>query len=188
MPLTQLDPTAALITIDLQKGVVGLPTAHPTGEIVSRAASLARAFRERGLPVILVNVAGRPTGRTDAKFSLTLPPDWAELVPELDAQPEDYRVTKHQVGAFYGTALEMILRRRGVTQVFLAGIATSIGVESTARTAFDHGFNVVLVADAMTDRDPESHRNSVERVFPRLGEVTTTAAVLTALGQRSAQP
>ncbi|MGC1673630.1 MAG: hypothetical protein WA739_15320, partial [Candidatus Acidiferrales bacterium] len=58
MPLTKLDTNAVLIVIDLQKGVVGMPVAHPIGEIVGRAAQLALAFRERGLPLVLVNVTG----------------------------------------------------------------------------------------------------------------------------------
>jgi nicotinamidase-related amidase len=76
------------------------------------------------------------------------------------------------------------LRRRGATQVFLAGIATSMGVEATARTAYDHGYNVGLVVDAMTDLNPDAHRNSVERVFPRIGETAATNDVLTLLKQR----
>jgi nicotinamidase-related amidase len=134
MPLTKLDATAALIVIDLQKGIVGLPTVHPVGEIVSRAAQLARAFREQGLPVVLVNVSGRAPGRTDAGVpKLSFPPDWAELVPELHQQPGDYLVTKQRAGAFIGTMLDETLRQRGVTQVFLTGVSTSLGVESTAR-------------------------------------------------------
>jgi nicotinamidase-related amidase len=179
MPLTTLDAHAALIVIDLQKGVVGLPTVHPTAEIVERAAQLARAFRERGLPVVLVNVTGRAPGRTDAgspKFSLT--PDWSELVPELEPQPGDYLVTKQRFGAFIGTSLDDYLRERGVTQVFVIGVSTSVGVESTARSAYDHGYNVVLVVDAMTDRDADAHRHSVEKIFPRLGETEITANVL----------
>lgn len=179
MPLTRLDTTAALIVIDLQKGVAAVPVAHPVGEIVSRSAQLARAFRERGLPVVLVNVSGRAPGRTDAGApKLSFPPDWTELVPELEPQPGDYLVTKQRVGAFLGTPLDEILRRRGVTQVFLTGVATSIGVESTARSAYDLGYHVVLVTDAMTDRDADAHRHSVERVFPRLGETETTDNVL----------
>jgi nicotinamidase-related amidase/predicted MFS family arabinose efflux permease len=184
MPLTKLDDSSALIVIDLQKGIVGLPTTHPTGEIVDRAARLAQAFRERDLPVVLVNVAGRAPGRTEATFNFTPPPDWTELVPELDRQPSDYMVTKQQIGAFYGTALEQILRRRGVTQVVLAGIATSSGVEATARNAYDHGYNVTLVVDAMTDRSADAHRHSVETIFPRLGETATTDDVLTSLAHR----
>jgi len=179
MPLTKLDTTAALVVIDLQKGIAGLPTVHPVGEIVDRSAQLARAFRERGLPVVLVNVSGRAPGRTDAgAFKFSFPPDWTELVPELDQQPSDFMVTKQRVGAFIGTSLDETLRQRGVTQVFLTGVATSLGVESTARSAYDRGYNVVLVVDAMTDRDADAHRHSVEKIFPRLGETATTDDVL----------
>lgn len=179
MPLTQLDTNAALIVIDLQKGIVGMPTAHPVGEIVSRSAELARAFRERGLPVVLVNVSGRAPGRTDAGSpNFSFPPDWTELVPELQQKADDYLVTKQRVGAFLGTSLNDYLRQRGVTQIFLTGIATSSGVEATARSAYDLGYNVVLVIDAMTDRDTDAHRHSVERIFPKLGETETTENVL----------
>jgi nicotinamidase-related amidase len=178
MAISQLDDVAALVVIDLQKGIVDMPTAEPAGEIVARAARLANAFRERGLPVVLVNVAGRAPGRTDTKLNFAPAPDWAELVAALDRQPSDYTVTKHQFGAFEGTALEQILRRRGVTQIFLAGISTSIGVESTARQAYDKGYHVVLVTDAMTDRDADMHRHSIEKVFPRIGETAATNEVL----------
>ncbi len=181
MALTQLDPNAAFIAIDLQKGIVGLPTAHPASEIVKRAARLAQAFRQRGLPVILVNVAGRAPGRTDATSNFTFPPDWAELAPDLGAQPGDIRVTKLQVGAFYGTSLELILRRCGITQVVLAGISTSFGVESTARVAYDQGYNVVFAADAMTDRDPVCHQHCLEKIFPRIGQVATSDTIVAAL-------
>jgi nicotinamidase-related amidase len=179
MPITKLDTTAALIVIDLQKGIVSLPTVHPAGEIIGRAARLARAFRERGLPVVLVNVTGRAPGRTEApapKFSF--PPDWTELVPELEHHPNDYLLSKQRVGAFIGTSLDGYLRQHGVTQVFLAGVATSVGVESTARSAYDYGYNVAFVTDAMTDRSADSHRHSVEIIFPRLGETDTTDNVL----------
>jgi nicotinamidase-related amidase len=179
MPLTKLDTTAALIVIDLQKGIVGMPTVHPAAEIVGRSARLARAFRERGLPVVLVNVSGRAPGRTDAgapKFAF--PPDFAELVPELEHQPGDILITKQRVGAFIGTSINDSLRQRGVTQVFMTGVATGSGVESTARSAYDFGYNVVFVTDAMTDRDAETHRHCVEKAFPKLGETAMTDDVL----------
>jgi len=182
-----LDPISALVVIDLQKGVVGLPAAHPIAEIVGSTARLARAFRERGLPVVLVNASGRAPGRTDAgapKFSF--PPDWTDLVPELGQQPGDHVVTKQRWGAFIGTTLDDTLRGRGVTQIFLTGVATSAGVESTARSAYDLGYNVVLVVDAMTDRDADAHRNSVEKIFPRLGETGATDSVLKLLTERRA--
>jgi nicotinamidase-related amidase len=189
VPLTKLDTNAALIVIDLQKGVVNMPTAHPIGEIVKRSARLARAFRERDLPVVLVNVTDLAPGCTDAgRFNLaSFPPDWTELVPELQQQAGDHVVSKQRVGAFIGTGLDDFLRKRGVTQVFVTGVATSAGVESTARNAYDHGYNVVLVTDAMTDRSAEAHRHSVEVTFPRLGETDTTENVLKSLRDAEAR-
>jgi nicotinamidase-related amidase len=178
MPFSSLDAKAALIVIDMQKGIVALPTAHPIAGVIDNVVALCRAFRARNLPVVLVNVAGRAPGRVEATLNFTPPPDWAELIPELERQPGDETVTKMNVGAFYGTGLERILRRRGVTQVVMAGVATSLGVESTARQAFDHGYNVVLATDAMTDLDPEMHRNAVEKVFPRIGERALTAELV----------
>ena len=181
MPLSQLDANPALIVIDMQKGIVALPTVHPIAGVIDNVAQLCQAFRKWGRPVILVNVTGRAPGRVEASFNFSPPADWAELIPELDRQPSDDVVTKENVGAFYGTALERILRRRGVTQVFLAGVATGVGVEATARQAYDQGFNVVAVTDAMTDLDPEMHRHAVEKVFPRIGERASTAEVLSRL-------
>jgi nicotinamidase-related amidase len=112
-----------------------------------------------------------------------LPSDWTELMPELEPGQNDHRISKQSWGAFIGTGLEAALRSRGVTQIFLAGVATSIGVESTARSAYDSGYNVVLIADAMTDRDGEAHRHSIEKIFPRLGETANTAEVLKLLSE-----
>ena len=116
MSLTKLDDNSALIAIDLQKGVVDMPTVHPAGEIVGRVAQLASAFRERGRPIVLVNVTGAAPGRTDAglrKFSF--PADWTELVPELEQHPDDHIVSKQRLGGFIGTSLDDYPRQRGVT-------------------------------------------------------------------------
>jgi nicotinamidase-related amidase len=185
MSLTKIDTICALIVIDLQKGIVSLPAVHPAGEIIGRSAQLARAFREQALPVVLVNVSGPAPGRTDAgPRPFSFPLDWTELVPELEQHPDDYIVTKQRLGAFIGTTLDDYLRRCGVTQVVLTGVATSSGVESTARSAYDLGYNVTLVVDAMTDRDADAHRHSVEKIFPRLGETGSTDGVLELLNER----
>ena len=182
MAITTLDPKAALIVIDLQKGVVGLPTAHPAADIVRQASALAAAFRRHGLPVVLVNVAGGAPGRAEQVRSLgQLPADWTELVPELNRQPQDHVVTKRTWGAFSNTGLAEHLKRLDVTQVVLAGIATSIGVESTARFAHELGLNVTLAVDAMTDMNADAHTNSVTRIFPRLGETGTVQDIITLL-------
>jgi nicotinamidase-related amidase len=180
MALTTLDPNPALIVIDLQKGIVDAPTVHPTREIVERSASLADAFRRHGYPVVLVNVTGGAPGRTERSRPAgnISTPDWADLVDELGAEPGDHRVTKQRRSAFHDTGLDAHLRGLGVTQVVLTGISTTSGVESTARSAYDYGYHVVLAIDAMTDTDPDAHANSIERIFPKLGETATTAEIL----------
>ncbi|MFF1836231.1 isochorismatase family protein [Streptomyces sp. NPDC058231] len=183
MTATTLDPKTALVVIDLQKGIVGLPTAHPADDIVAKSATLAEAFRAKGLPVVLVRVTGGAPGRVDGSPSSQKPAaDWADIVAEVGWREGDIVVTKQQWGAFYGTDLDLQLRRNGVTQVVLTGIATSIGVESTARGAHEHGYNVTVVTDAVTDMDAEAHRNSIEKIFPRLGETDTTEAIVKLLG------
>jgi nicotinamidase-related amidase len=182
MSLTTLDPRTALLVVDLQEGVVSLPTIHPAADIVGRIASLAKVFRARGLPVVLINVAGGAPGRTDLPRSASTPkPNWADLVPQLQVSDDDHLVTKKSWDAFHGTLLDEYLLSGGVSQVVIAGIATSIGVESTARSAHAHGYNVTLATDGMTDLDAEAHYNTVERIFPKLGETGTTAAILTLL-------
>jgi nicotinamidase-related amidase len=187
-----LEPKSALVLVDLQRGVVGLPTAHPGQDVVANAVRLAEAFRAEGLPVVQVRIDFAPDGgdvlhtRTDQPGPSGLPADWAEPVPELAGHPTDLVVTKHQWGAFHGTDLDLQLRRRGVTGIVLGGISTSIGVESTARAAHEHGYHVVTVSDAMTDLHLDAHQNSLRRIFPRLSEVDTTEAVLAALQQRVA--
>ncbi|WP_433590746.1 hydrolase [Nocardia sp. CA-145437] len=186
---TLLDPNSALVLIDLQRGIVAAPTLpHPTDDVVANSAALAKAFRASGLPVVLVRVSfspdgsDLPPGRTmQPAGAFTPPPGWDEILPDLDPHPADIRITKHQWGAFHGTDLDLQLRRRGITTVVLGGIATSIGVESTARAAHEHAYSVVIATDATSDRDPVSHAHSVEKIFPRLGVTATTEEILTAL-------
>ena len=179
MAITTLDARTALVLIDLQAGIVALPTAHPTSEVVRRAAALAEAFRARGLPVVLVHVDGVAPGRSEEGVRITsFPPGWTEFVPELGRQPGDIVVSKRTWGAFTGTELEAKLRGAGVTQIVLAGVATSAGVESTARHAHELGFHVTFAVDAMTDMSEEAHANSVRRIFPRIGETGTTEDII----------
>jgi nicotinamidase-related amidase len=179
MSLTTLDANTALIVIDLQKGVVGFPTVHPIGEVLKHASVLAEAFRRGGLPVVLVNADGQAPGRVEQAFNIReLPAVWTDLVPELNRQPGDHTVTKRTWGAFTNTGLEEHLKKLGVTQVVIAGVATSAGVESTARHAHELGFNVTLAVDAMTDMSADAHVNSVTRIFPRIGETGTTGEII----------
>ncbi|KGE10178.1 hydrolase [Burkholderia gladioli] len=187
MTATALDSKTALIVVDLQKGIVALPVAHSPAGVVEQSVKLIDAFRAHHLPVVLVNVAGMAPGRNEQPHSGgALPADWAELLPELKQQPDDLLVTKRSWCAFTGTDLDAQLKQAGVTQVVLCGIATSIGVESTARVAHALGYNVTLAVDAMTDLKPEAHANSLERIFPRLGETATAQEIVALLDARRA--
>lgn len=194
MPITALDERTALVVIDIQRSVIGLQTFAPTAAIVEQCGRLAKAFRQAGKPVVLVNVEWRPEimlhPRADTKPPPRTPtPDFAKLADELEADPaRDIFITKRQWGAFYGTELDLQLRRRKVTGIVMCGIATSIGVESTARSAFEHGYNLTFASDAMTDSKDASHRHSLEHIFPRIGQVRTTEEIVDALASRGRNP
>ena len=186
VPIITLDPKSALIVIDLQKGIVSLPTVHPMDDVVERVAVLAEAFRRNGLPVVLVNVAGGAPGRTEQPRShRDFPAGWTDLIPELNRQPQDHVATKHTPGAFTDTGLEAHLKTLGVTQVVVVGVATSNGVEVTALQAYELGFNVTLATDAVTDLHADAHAYSITRVFPRIGE-TGKAEEIIGLLEKSA--
>ncbi|WP_406069384.1 hydrolase [Streptomyces sp. NBC_01020] len=189
MTVTTLDPKSALVVIDLQNGVMAVPgDPYTTGDVLTRTVELADAFRSRGLPVVLVRVtfaadgSDRTPGRTDTPSpGYTPPAGWDHVVDALTGHDQDITVTKRNWSAFYGTDLDMQLRRRGVTQIVLTGVATSIGVESTARAAHEHGYHVTVATDAVTDSDGAAHRNSVEKIFPRIAETGTSSDILTVL-------
>ena len=185
-----LDPrTTALVLIDLQKGVLAMPLApHGAAQVVQNAARLGLHFDEVGAVVALVHVAfsdkavDRLSQPVDAPPApAALPADWADFAPEIGSLHADIIITKRQWGAFYGTDLDLQLRRRGLTTIILCGIATEIGVESTARDAYERGCELIFASDAMTGTNAESHLNSVVRIFPRMGRVRSTEQIVAAL-------
>jgi nicotinamidase-related amidase len=191
MDLELTPARTALVVIDLQRGTAAMPAApHPASDVVAHAAAIAHALRAAGGTVVLVRVTPSTDGRealrprTDmpAQHPGPRPPDWAEIVPELGPEPGDLVITKRQWGAFYGTELDLQLRRRGIDTILLAGISTNVGVESTARDAFERGYEQVFVEDAMTARSPDDHAHALRTVFARIGRVRSTAEVLAALG------
>ena len=183
MALTTLDPKTALIVVDLQEALRAYPTMVPIDGIFAKAGELAKAFRAHGLPVILVTVAGGAPGRTERPrpASGERPANAMDVVADLDQQPSDHLVVKSTWGAFMNTKLDEGLKHDGVTQVVIAGVATSAGVESTARQAHEHGYNVTLAVDAMADGSQEVHDHSVNVIFPRIGETGTTAEIIALL-------
>ncbi|MFJ3925966.1 hydrolase [Streptomyces sp. NPDC090022] len=188
-PLT-LDAHTALVLIDLQEGILALPTARPAEEVLAHGVALARAFRAHGLPVVRVKVewspdgGDRPPAEVDRPGPAAAPPAAFSAFPAAltDGGAGDLVVTKRHWGAFTGTELDLQLRRRGVRRIVLAGISTSAGVESTARSAWEHGYGLVFAEDATADLDADSHAHTFTKIFPRLGLVRSSAEVIKALG------
>jgi nicotinamidase-related amidase len=168
--------------------LAGYPTVHPFKDIVANSARLAEGFRRARLPVVLVSVSFAADGsdrvQTRAEQpprAFSLSPEFSAIVPELGPDPSDITITKRQWNAFYGTELDLQLRRRHITNIVLTGVSTSIGVDSTARAAHERAYNLTFAADAMTDTDPAAHEHSLTKIFPRIGEIDTTAAILALL-------
>ncbi len=178
----------ALVLIDLQHGITAMPVQpHSAEAVVSAARSLAEKFREKGSPVAYVRVDlnnmlplivdvshGDPNGGP-------LPAAASELVPEAGFREGDLAITKRHWGAFGETGLEKALREKGVETIVLAGLVTNFGVESTARQAVALGFQVIVIEDACSSIDAESHRFAMERILPSIGRVRKAAEIREAL-------
>ena len=188
-PLNLDATTTALVLIDLQQGILPYAKApYDAAAVLANAAPLAAAFRAAKAPVVLVKVGFSADGGDVLKATVDAPnppgappANWLDDTPELPGQPGDIRILKRQWGAFHGTELDLQLRRRGIKTIVLAGIATSIGVESTARNAWELGYDIVFAEDATSGPDAATHANSFEKIFPRIGRVRRTADVLAAL-------
>jgi nicotinamidase-related amidase len=170
MPVTIVDPRCALIVVDLQKGLVGALPAPVWDGVVERSRALVTAFRSGNHPIVIVTADGSAPGRTERNRHFDVPPGFADPLDELAPQPDDIVVVKQSWGAFTHNDLAARLRDLHVTHVVVVGVATSVGVESTARQAYEAGFNVTLATDAMADLSAEAHDHSIASVFPRLGE------------------
>ena len=186
-----LDPrTTALVLIDLQKGVLAMPLA-PRGaaQIVQNAARLGLHFEEVGAVLALIHVGYSSAGVDRLSQPVDTPPsaqgppaaDFSDFAPEIASLHADIVIKKRQWGAFYGTELDLQLRRRGVNTIVLAGIATNFGVESTAREAWQHNYAVVVAEDAVASTSEEMHRFSIEKILPRIARVRPTAEIVGAL-------
>jgi nicotinamidase-related amidase len=171
--------------MDLQGGVAGMDTSpRSVAEVVRCSARLAVAGRAAGALVIWVRGGGEPDGgdawRPDADQPAARgprPTGWDQLLPELGVEPRDLLITKRQWGAFYGTDLDLQLRRRGIDTLVMGGVATNFVVESTARDAAERGYRLIFVEDAMAARSLEEHQYPLARIFPRIGRVVSSSMV-----------
>lgn len=180
----------ALVVIDLQIGVVNMDMkAAPfeNKQVVENSVKLAETFREKGGFVTLVHVdfldgedALKPV--TDLEMpSVEKPKDFSKIISELGPKTGDHVVTKRQWGAFFGTDLDLQLRRRGIDTIILCGIATNIGVETTAREAFQRNYQQIFAIDAMNGLTKEEHEHTEKFLFPKMGRVRMTEEIINAL-------
>jgi len=183
------DPkTTALISIDLQGFIISRPVApHSAQQAIENTAAIANSLKSAGGTTIFVTVGfsadyadavNQPTDEPIVFPQGGLPAEALREPPEIAALTPDVRITKHQWSAFYGTEIDLQLRRRGIKTVILTGIATNFGVEATIRDAFAHNYAVIAVEDAMTTFSAEMHAFACERIFPRLARVRKTADIL----------
>ena len=180
----------ALVVIDLQKGIASMDrqlAPYSVKGVIDNAVRLADAFRKNGMPVMLVHVMSREGERLNViaddqgRGGVQMPEDWADFVPELGPKETDIVITKKQWGAFYGTDLELQLRRRGIGTIVLCGISTNHGVESTARFAYEYGFNQIFAEDAMSSMSAEMHNAAINIAFRRMGRVRKTDEIISSL-------
>ena len=178
--------TTALVLIDLQQGILARALApHSADTVAKNAAALLSAARAAGLTVVLVRVGFHADGRDRLQPPVDrpmpagpMPPNWLEFIPAIVPAPSDLLVLKHQWGAVHGTDLDTQLRRRGIQTVILGGVATNMGVESTARDLWELGYQLIFAEDAMTSRSAEMHSFAVKQVFPMIGQVRSAEQIL----------
>ncbi|UJF34933.1 hydrolase [Paenibacillus hexagrammi] len=179
----------AIVVIDLQRWIGSNYAPHTAEQVVSQAAAMVQAFREKGSFVALVRVSTKDVkDMPKPLLDQPLPPmnlveNWDQIVPEIGVMDTDHVVTKRQWGAFYGTDLDLQLRRRGIDTIVLCGIASGIGVDTTAREAFHHGYKVIFAIDAMTGFTAREHEHVRDVIFPRLGRIRTTEQILACMNQ-----
>ena len=196
----KIDPSkTALVVIDVQKGIISLDRKlepNSATQIITNVSKLVRRFREIGMPVFLVHF--RPFDGKDMLHPVVdqqvqwgsgqRPPDWAEFVEEIKPTEKDIVITKRQWGAFYGTELDLQLRRRKIEMIVLCGVSTNFGVETTARDAYQRGYNQVFVVDAMAASSKEEHEATLKYIFPRIGLLRATDDILRSIEKNHSAP
>ena len=186
MPLSTVDPTPALLVVDLQAAIVALGVPG-TEEVVARSARLAAAFRSAGHPVVLVNVDTSPDGRSDhnpAGGGTRMAGEQIAFVPELGQAESDLVVTKLRYSAFIQGAsdLEMQLRARDIDTVLITGTVTNVCCESTARDAMMRNFRTIMVSDGNAANTDAEHANSLIAFYLSFGDVETADAIVRHIG------
>lgn len=176
----------SLVVIDLQKWIGNQYAPYSAETVIANSAKLASHFRNKGAFVTLVHVSSKdfkdmPSPKLDiTPPKLNLIEGWDEFVPELGVKETDHIISKKQWGAFHGTDLDLQLRRRNIDTIVLCGIASGIGVDTTAREAFQHGYHLIFAIDAMTGFTKAEHEHVRNIIFPRMGRIRKTEDILLA--------
>ncbi|MEY2394300.1 MAG: hypothetical protein QOF94_645 [Acidobacteriaceae bacterium] len=183
---------SALLCMDYQTGIVS--TYVKDQDLLLRAAIVLKQARSAGMPIIHVQVGFRPkfpeiSPRNAAFTAIRHSPQYQQMVAgpgcvchsSVAPVEDDITVTKHRVGAFTGTDLDMILRAKDIDTLILFGIATSGVVLSTVRHAADADYRLIVVKDCCADQDPEVHACLIDKVFPGQATVVSASELLHAL-------
>ena len=182
----------AFVAIDMQKGIVnnGTLSPHTAQSILTNNDLLVRTLKRTAALKVLVNVdiSTFPylSQQTDmGGMTASVPPEFTDLLlkDSLKDTNNMLTITKYNPSAFFGTSLNLQLRRRGIETIILSGVATTNGVYATALDAFQHGYHVVLAEDACSDRDKESHQLFIKKIFPKTARVRSTKQIIEAIQQ-----
>ena len=175
----------ALVLIDLQKGIVSMETApNSTETVLSNAEKMIQKFRENDgfIAFVRVNFHDGKDALSPRLAEQALPgkpgKDFSEFPERFNITDRDFIVNKRGFSAFFGTDLDLQLRRRGIDTIILGGISTHMGVDTTARDAYQHGYEQYFVSDMMAAPKAELHEFSLNYSFPLMGKITTTDDLL----------
>ncbi|MFC4770481.1 isochorismatase family protein [Enterococcus hermanniensis] len=182
----------AFISIDLQQGILnsGILFPHTNTEVLEANNKIAAALKNTKALITLVNVDVSTfhylhPHHSDAK-PMQLPETYAELSMNIAADSTAknvIKVTKYNPGAFFGTDLDLQLRRRGIDTLILTGVATANGVYATALDAYQHGYHLLVIEDACADRDEQLHTIFFEKLFPKISYTLKTTELLDLIQQ-----
>ena len=174
-----------LINAGLKPRDAAVARAIAESGLVPNTLRLVEALRPRGVPVMWIVPRRRPDRLGLPDNVTAVGRGWSglderesALIDEVSVAPEDQIVFKPRRDPFIGTELDLQLRARGVDTILLGGYATNWGVESTARTAFDLGYDVIVLSDCCTNAEVELHRFAIEKILPRFARVMSSQDAL----------
>jgi nicotinamidase-related amidase len=139
-------PNAALLVVDVQKGVV--EGNHERDIVVAQIGRIVAKARREQVPVVWVQDSGE---------SRAIGSDGWQIVPELHPFETDAHIDKKYGDSFEDTTLESELSRLGVGRLFVVGAQTDACIRSTLHGAFVRGYDTTLVSDAHTTEDLSSY-------------------------------